>query len=92
MINKLSILFPELTTVQLIDIAEWLSTKGKAILSERIQAYLSKHNNATLKELNERLRVDNPVRLLTEVRNLIDHGVIERYSAGELKTKYRIKR
>ena len=92
MISKLSVLFPELTTTQLIDIAEWLATKVKPTLPERIQAYLNKHDNATLKELNERLRVDNPVKVLTEVRNLIDYGVIERYSAGDFKTKYRMKK
>lgn len=62
------------------------------MLPERIQAYLEKYGSATLKELNERLRVNNPVKFLVEIRNLIDHGIIERYSAGEFKTKYRVKR
>lgn len=92
MITKLSELFPELTTEQLNDLAEWLSTRCESTLSGRIQAYLSKHNNATLTELCERLRVDNPVKVLTELQNLIDYGVIERYSSGVLKTKYRIKK
>ena len=92
MITKLSVLFPELTTAQLNDLAEWLATKGKPTLPERIQAYLEKYGSATLKELNERLRVNNPVKVLVEVRNLIDYGIIERYSAGEFKTKYRMKR
>lgn len=92
MITKLSILLPGLTAEQLNDLGEWLSTKNKQTLSERIQAHLEKSGSATLKELNERLRVDNPVKVLTEVRNLIDYGVIESYSSGELKTKYRIKK
>lgn len=92
MITKLSILFPELTTEQLNDLAEWLSTRCESSLSERIQAYLSRYGRASLKELNERLRVYNPVKVLIEVRNLIDYGIIESYSAGEFKTKYRMKR
>lgn len=92
MITKLSILFPELTTDQLIDLAEWLITRCESSLSERIQAYLEKHDSATLKELSGRLRVYNPVKVLIEVRNLIDYGVIESYSAGKFKTRYRMKR
>lgn len=92
MITKLSVLFQELTTSQLIDVAEWLTTKGKPTLPERIQAYLEKHGSATLNELKDRLRVNNGRLLLDEVRNLVDHGVIERYSAGDFKTKYRVKK
>lgn len=92
MISKLSVLFPELTTTQLNDLAEWLTTKKEPTLPERIQAYLEKYGSATLKELNERLRVHNPVKVLIEIRNLIYHGVIESYSSGKFKTKYRMKR
>lgn len=92
MITKLSMLLPELTTEQLNDLSQWLSTRCESSLYERIQAYLEKHDSATLKELNGSLRVYNPVKVLIEVRNLIDYGVIESYSAGKFKTKYRIKR
>lgn len=92
MISKLSLLLPELTAGQLNDLGEWLSTRCESSLSERIQAYLEKHDSATLKELNGRLRVYNPVKVLIEVRNLIDYGVIESYSSGKFKTRYRMKR
>lgn len=91
MINKLSILFPELTTAQLIDLAEWLSTRCESTLSERIQAYLEKNEGMTLKVLSNRLRLP-PNEIIGSLNELVDHGVIERYSAGELKTKYRIKK
>lgn len=91
MINKLSILFTELTTAQLNDLSEWLSTKGKPTLPERIQAYLEKYGSATLKELKDRLRFP-PNEIIGSLNKLVDHGVIERYSAGAFKTKYRMKK
>ena len=91
MISKLSVLFPELTTTQLNDLAEWLATKGKPTLPERIQAYLEKYGSATLKELKDRLRLP-PHEIIGSLNKMIDHGIIERYSAGEFKTKYRIKK
>lgn len=91
MISKLSVLFPELTTVQLNDLSEWLTTKNEPTLSERIQAYLKKYGSATLKELKDRLRLP-PEEIIGSLNKMIDHGVIERYSAGAFKTKYRVKR
>lgn len=91
MISKLSVLFPELTTAQLNDLAEWLSTKGNPTLQERIQAYLEKYGSATLKELKDRLRLP-PEEIIGSLNEMVDHGLIERYSAGEFKTKYRVKK
>lgn len=91
MITKLSVLFTELTTAQLIDVAEWLATKNEPSLPERIQAYLEKHGGMTLKLLGNRLRLP-PEEIIGSLNKLIDHGVIERYSSGEFKTKYRMKR
>lgn len=91
MTSKLSILFPELTTAQLNDLAEWLTTKNEPTLPERIQAYLERNGSATLKELKDRLRLP-PEEIIGSLNKLIDHGVIERYSAGAFKTKYRMKK
>lgn len=91
MITKLSILLPELTTEQLNDIAEWLTTKTEPTLPERIQAYLENSNGMTLKLLSNRLRLPSK-EIIGSLNRLVDHDVIERYSAGELKTKYRMKR
>lgn len=91
MISKLSILHPELTVGQLNDLSEWLSTKGKPSLLERIQAYLEKYGSATLKELKDRLRLPSK-EIICSLNKMVDHGVIERYSAGEFKTKYRMKK
>lgn len=91
MISKLSVLFPELTTAQLNDLAEWLITRTEPSLPERIQDYLEKYGSATLKELKDRLRLP-PTEIIGSLNKLIDHGIIERYSAGKFKTKYRIKK
>lgn len=91
MINKLSVLFPELTTEQLNDLAEWLSIKGKPALPERIQDYLEKNGSASLKVISNRMRL-SPSETIKGIKNLIDYGVIESYSASEFKTKYRIKK
>ena len=91
MTPKLSILFPELTTVQLNDLAEWLTTKSEPTIPERIQAYLEKHEGMTLKLLGNRLRLP-PAEIIGSLNKMVDHGIIERYSAGEFKTKYRMKR
>lgn len=91
MITKLSVLFPELTTAQLNDLSEWLSTKCKSTLGERIQDYLEKNGSASLRVISNRVRL-SPAATIKGIKNLIDRGVIERYSAGEPKTKYRIKK
>lgn len=91
MISKLSLLFPELTTAQLIDVAEWLTTKTEPTLPERIQAYLENNDGMTLKLLSNRLRLQ-PGEIIGSLNKMVDHGVIERYSSGEFKTKYRMKR
>lgn len=91
MISKLSLLFPELTTEQLNDIAEWLTAKTETTLPERIQAYLEKHGGMTLKLLGNRLRLP-PHEIIGSLNKMIDHGVIERYSSGRFKAKYRVKK
>lgn len=91
MITKLSLLLPELTTAQLNDVDEWLTTKTEPTLSERIQAYLENNDGTTLKLLGNRLRLP-PEEIIGSLNKLIDHGIIERYSAGEFKIKYRMKR
>lgn len=91
MTSKLSALFPELTTAQLNDMAEWLTAKNEPTLPERIQAYLENNDGMTLKLLSNRLRIP-PGEIIASLNEMVDHGVIERYSAGEFKTKYRVKK
>lgn len=90
--NKLSILFPELTVEQLNDLFEWLSTPVEKTLSDRIYGVIERKKNVTLKVINNSLRVDNPVAVITEIRKLLANGKIERYSLSEFKTAYRIKK
>lgn len=91
MITKLSLLFPELTTAQLNDVAEWLAAKTEPTLPERIQAYLENNDGMTLKLLGNRLRLQ-PEEIIGSLNKMVDRGIIERYSAGEFKTKYKVKR
>lgn len=90
--NKLSILFPELTVEQLDDLSDWLSMPVEKTLSDRIYGVIERKKNATLKVINNSLRINNPVAVIAEIRKLLASGKIERYSLSELKTAYRIKK
>lgn len=90
--NKLSLLFPELTAEQLNDLSDWLSYPVDKTLSDRIYGVIERKENVTLKVVSDSLRIDNPVKIITEIRKLLANGKIERYSLRELKTAYRIKK
>lgn len=90
--NKLSILFPELTVEQLDDLSNWLSITVEKTLADRIYGVIERKKNVTLKVINNSLRLDNPVAVITEIRKLLANGKIERYSLSEFKTAYRIKK
>ena len=90
--NKLSILFPELTVEQLNDLSDWLSMPVGKTLSDRIYGVIERKKNVTLKVINNSLRIDSPVAVITEIRKLLASGKIERYSLNEFKTAYRIKK
>lgn len=90
--NKLSILFPELTVEQLNDLSDWLSMPSEKTIADRIHGVIERKKNVTLKVINNSLRIDNPVAVITEIRKLLANGKIERYSLSELKTAYRIKK
>ncbi|MFA1583753.1 hypothetical protein [Proteus mirabilis] len=90
--NKLSILFPELTVEQLNDLSDWLSAPIEKTLTDRIYVVIERKKNVTLKVINNSLRINNPVAVITEIRKLLANGKIERYSLSEFKTAYRIKK
>lgn len=90
--NKLSILFPELTVEQLNDLSDWLSAPIEKTLTDRIYGVIERKKNVTLKVINNSLRINNPVAVITEIRKLLANGKIERYSLSEFKTAYRIKK
>lgn len=90
--NKLSVLFHELTVEQLNDLSYWLSIPVEKTLTDRVYGVIERKKNVTVMVINNSLRVDNPVAVITEIRKLIANGKIERYSLSEFKTAYRIKK
>ena len=92
MINKLSILLPELTVEQLNDLSNWLAVPMEKTLADRIYGVIERKKNVTVKVIKNALRIEDNLTVVKEIQKLVDLGKVERYSLSELKTAYRIKK